>query len=120
MAQLLELLPLKTLARSLKTGFGKLPVIGSEVASLAPNETTVADETAPFAGDDAAALEARVMQILRMASKAPPGPQRRDALADAGRARQKAIELRRRASAELKAQIEERRPGPSSPAGREG
>jgi hypothetical protein len=65
-------------------------------------------EPAPV--EDPTALEARVLEILRVASKMPSGELRRDALAEVTRLRQHAIELRRRTAAKLKAQIAAKRP----------
>jgi hypothetical protein len=50
-------------------------------------------------------LEARVLQILRVATQLEPGPLRRDALAEVTRLRRRAIELHRRRAAELATRI---------------
>ena len=49
-------------------------------------------------------LEARILQILRVASKVPPGALRRDALVEVSNLRRRAIELHRRTAEELKEQ----------------
>jgi hypothetical protein len=114
MSPLLQYLPLKALARSLRASFGKLPM-ASDAGSLAPDDAIPVEPDAErFAGEDAAALEARVTEIVRTASKVPPGPLRRDALAEANRIRKRAIELRRRADVELKARIAARPTAASS------
>ena len=108
MLRLLQSFPLKGMARGLRAGAAKLP-FWSDAARLVPDEiameTETETETVPLAPESPAALEARVLQILRVASKVPPGPQRRDALAEVNRLRRRAIELHRRTAADLKAQL---------------
>jgi hypothetical protein len=64
----------------------------------------------PVVAEDPAVLEARVLEILRLASKLQPGPLRRDALAEVKRLRLRAVELLRHNAADLKARIAVRRP----------
>lgn len=104
MLRLLQSFPLKGMARGLRAGAAKLP-FWSDAARLVPDEMAMETETVPLAPESPAALEARVLQILRVASKVPPGPQRRDALAEVNRLRRRAIELHRRTAADLKAQL---------------
>ena len=59
--------------------------------------------------EDPRALQARVLKILRLASELPQGSLRRDALEEVTRLRQRALELQRRAAADLRAQIAARR-----------
>lgn len=70
----------------------------------------------PVAAEDPAALEARVLDILRAAHQIESGPMRRDALTEVGRLRQRAIELHRRNAVDLKARIAAGRPSAASPA----
>ena len=62
-------------------------------------------EAQPLAAEKPAALEARVLEILRAASKVPPGLLRRDALAEVSDLRRRAIELHRRTAEDLKARL---------------
>ena len=55
--------------------------------------------------DEASALRTRRLEILRLASQLPPGPLRRDALAEVNRLRLRTIELQHQAAAGLKAKI---------------
>ena len=100
MLRLLQSLPLKGLAQGLRAGAAKFP-FRSDAPSLAPDVVPAEDEVEP---ESAAALEARVLEILRVASKVPPGALRRDALAEVSRLRRRAIELHRRTAEDLKAQ----------------
>ncbi len=109
MPQLLEYLPLKALAQSLRASFRKLP-FKSDAGSLVPDEVPMQTEAEQVVAEVPAALEARVLEILRVASKMQPGPLRRDALVEVKRLRQRAIELHRRNAADLKARIAVRRP----------
>lgn len=61
------------------------------------------------ASERPAALEYRVLEILELASSLPPGPLRREALTEVNRLRQRAIELRRQATADLKARFPKNR-----------
>jgi hypothetical protein len=101
MLRLLQSLPLKGIAHSLRASAARFP-FKSDAPNLAPDELPV--EETP-AAESAAALEARVLEILRVASKVPPGPLRRDALAKVSDLRQRAIELHRRTAEDLKAQL---------------
>jgi len=65
----------KNLARAAELPFR------SDAAALVPDEVPMEPEDHPHADENPAALEARVLNILRVASRIPPGPQRRDALA---------------------------------------
>ena len=82
----------------------------SDAGSLVPDEGAMKTEAEPDAAENPAALEARVLEILRVASQLQPGPLRRDALADVKRLRQRAVELHRRNAADLRARIVARRP----------
>jgi hypothetical protein len=113
MLRLLQSFPLKGLAQGLRAGAAKLP-FRSDAAKLVPDDAPMESPAWPSAGEGAAALEARILAILRAASKVPPGPQRRDALAEVNRLRQRAIELRRRTAADLRAQLADARPEASS------
>ena len=105
MPQLLEYLPLKALAQSLKISFRKLPFM-SDAGSVVPDEMVAMEtQSEPITQENPNVLEARVLEILRVASKLPPGDLRRDALVEVTRLRQRAIELRRHTAADLKARI---------------
>ena len=104
MLRLLQSFPLKGMARGLRAGAAKLP-FRSDAARLVPDEMPMERGAVPLAAESPAALEARVLQILRVASKVPPGPLRSEALAEVGHLRQRAIELHRRTAADLKAQL---------------
>jgi len=67
-------------------------------------------EVGPVESEDARALQERVLNILRVAGELPQGQLRRDALAEVSHLRKRAIQLRRRTAADLKAQIAARRP----------
>jgi hypothetical protein len=110
MFRLLQSFPLRGLAHSLRVSAAKLP-FRSDAATLVPDEVPMDTAAEPYPLEDAAALEARVLDILRVASKVPPGPHRRDALAEVSRLRRRAIELRRRTAADLRAQLAAARPG---------
>ena len=100
MPQLLHYLALK--AESLRASLRKLP-FRLDAGSLVPDEIAMQTETEP--AEKPAALEARVLEILRVASKLQPGPLRRDALAEVMRLRRRAIELHGRKAAELAVRI---------------
>lgn len=104
MLRLLQSFPLKGLADGLRAGAAKLP-FRSDAVGLVPDEIPMETAAEPLAAENPAALEARVLQILRAASKVPPGPLRRDALAEVNHLRQRAIELHRQTAADLKAQL---------------
>jgi hypothetical protein len=104
MLRLLQSFPLKIMADGLRAGAAKFP-FRSDAAKLVPDEMPVETAAAPLAAENPAALEARVLAILRAASKVPPGPLRSDALVEVGHLRQRAIELHRRTAADLKAQL---------------
>jgi hypothetical protein len=99
-SDMLQSLPLKGIAQGLRAGAAKFP-FRSDAPSLAPDVVPAEGEVEP---ESAAALEARVLEILRVASKVPPGALRRDALAEVSRLRRRAIELHRRTAEDLKAQ----------------
>ena len=100
MLRLLQSLPLKGIAQGLRAGAAKFP-FRSDAPSLAPDVVPSEGEVAP---ESAAALEARILQILRVASKVPPGALRRDALAEVSNLRKRAIALHHRTAEGLKAQ----------------
>lgn len=104
MLRLLQSFPLKGMARGLRASVAKFP-FRSDAAELVPDEIPTETAVAPLAPESPAALEARVLQILRAASKVPPGPLRCDALVEVSHLRQRAIELHRRTAADLKAQL---------------
>jgi hypothetical protein len=89
-------------AESLRASLRKLP-FRSDAGSLVPDEVPLKIEAEPE--EKPAELEARVLQILRVAAQLQPGPLRRDALAEVTRLRRRAIELHRRKAAELTARI---------------
>ena len=102
MLRLLKYFPLNAMA-ALSAGPTKLP-FGTGAVTLVPDEVFPMDtEAQPVPPDDPAALETRVLEILRVASQMPPGSLRRDALAEVNRLRQRAIELHRDRAAELRA-----------------
>ena len=70
-------------------------------------------EAEPVGAEDPSVLEARVLQILQVATKMAPGALRRDALTEVSRLRQRAIELRRRNAADLRARIARGHASPS-------
>jgi hypothetical protein len=110
MLRLLQSFPLRGLAHSLRVGAAKLP-FRTDAVTLVPDEVPMDSAAEPHPAAAAAALEARVLDILRVASKVPPGPHRRDALAEVSRLRRRAIALRRRTAADLRAQLAAARPG---------
>ena len=112
MLRLLQSFPLRGLAHGLRVSVARLP-FRSDAATLVPDEVPIESETGPHVAEDPAALEARVLEVLRVASKVPPGPQRRDALAEVGVLRRRAIALRRRTAADLRAQLAAGRSTPS-------
>ncbi len=109
MLRLLQSLPLRNLAHGLRVSAAKLP-FRSDAAKLVPDDSPMQSDAGPHAGENPALLEARVLGILRAASKVPPGPQRREALAEVNVLRQRAIALRRRNAEDLRAQLEAGRP----------
>ena len=109
MLRLLQSFPLRGLAHGWRVGAARLP-FRSDAAALVPDEVPMESDAGPQAAEDPAVLEARVLDILRLASKVPPGPQRRDALAEVNLLRQRAIALRRRTAADLRAQLAAGRP----------
>lgn len=110
MLRLLQSFPFKGMAHGLRAGAAKFPFM-SDAARLVPDEVPLEVEAQPLAAENPAALEARVLEILRAASKAPPGPQRSDALAEVSDLRQRAIELHRRTAEDLKGQLAAKRSG---------
>jgi hypothetical protein len=108
MLRLLQSFPFKGLAQGLRAGAAKLP-FRSDAAKLVPDEAPIESPAWPGVDQGPAELEARVLAILRAASKVPPGPQRSDALAEVNQLRQRAIELHRRTAANLRAQLADAR-----------
>jgi hypothetical protein len=108
MLRLLQSFPLKGLTQGLRAGAAKLP-FWSDAAKLVPDDAPLESPAWSGVDQDPAALEARVLAILRAASKVPPGPQRRDALAEVNQLRQRAIELRRQTAANLRARLADSR-----------
>ena len=111
MPQLLEFPSIKAFAQGLRASLRKLPYI-SGAGKLVPDKAgPMNSEPDQVAAENPMALEARVLEILRVARQIEAGPLRRDALTEVGRLRKRAIELHRRNAAELRAQIAARRPG---------
>lgn len=108
MPQLLDYLPFKALAQGVRASFRKLP-FKSDAGSLVPDEVPM-KAAELVAAEDPAALDARVLEILRVAAQLQPGPLKRDALEEVNRLRRRAIELHRRNAADLKARIAAVRP----------
>ena len=90
MLRLLQYLPLKAMALGVRVSAGKLP-FKADAGTLVPDETISLGTEAQPVADNPAALEARVLEVLRAASKLPPGSPRRDALAEVHGLRQRAI-----------------------------
>lgn len=67
-------------------------------------------DTEPVDLEDSRSLQERVLKILHVAGELPQGQLRRDALVEVSRLRKRAIELRRRTAADIKAQIAARHP----------
>jgi hypothetical protein len=108
MPQLLDYLPFKALAQGVRASIRKLP-FKLDAGSLVPDEVPMKAAEAD-AAEDPAALDVRVLEILRVAAQLQPGPLRRDALEEVNRLRCRAIELHRRNAAGLKVQIAAVRP----------
>jgi hypothetical protein len=84
-------------AESLRASFRKLPFRSD--GGLVPDEIAMQTKTEP--AEKPAELEARILEILRVASQLQRGDLRRDALAEVTRLRRRAIELHRCKAAEL-------------------
>jgi hypothetical protein len=104
MLRLLQSFPLRGMADGLRASAAKFP-FRSAVARLVPDEIPMEPGAETLTTENPAALEARVLELLRAASKVPPGLLRRDALAEVSDLRRRAIELHRRTAEDLKAQL---------------
>ena len=77
---------------------------------VANSACSFAAASGPIDSKDPRQLEAHVLKTLRVVSELPQGQLRRDALSEVSRLRRRAIELRHRAAAEIKAQMAARHP----------